>query len=261
MTGNNTGERMTATQAGIQQQQGVSGVDDKKGDIATIFGEATLYALGLCMENWPSGKAFRITEDEDDFEWVDVRDLANIPEMVPADESFKKRYRQKFPNSKNEPKFMQLEYEEEEQDEEGNPIYDVDEYDIPKFDENNQQQKRIKRIHATKQIDLDVSASIGEGLPTNKMALYNIILTLAQLQLPDERTGQLRPLLSYAQVKKMVEDYLGIKIEDPLEDMDKFASGLREQMGLKKQGQPGPVNMSPDIPGANQQGRMGGVVA
>lgn len=257
MTGNNTGEKMTATQAGIQQTQGVSGIDDKKADISTAFGDATIYALGLCMELWPSGKAFRITEGEDDeYEWVDIRELNNIPEMVPVDEAYKKRFRAKNTNPEDMPQFMQLEYDEEETDAEGNQMFEMDEDGLtPKLNETSFEPiKKMKRTAATKQIELDIDVSIGEGLPTNKMALYNIILTLSQLTLMDERTQQPRSLLSYRQVKKMVEDYIGIKIEDYL---DAPPSGQTPQP-MPIQQQPGAVNMSADIPGANISGQMGG---
>ena len=54
-------------------------------------------------------------------------------------------------------------------------------------------------------VALDVDVSIGEGLPANKMAQYNIILSLAQLSLPDPMTGQMKPLMSFEQVRKNVE--------------------------------------------------------
>lgn len=255
MTGNNGNEKMTATQAGIMQTQGVSGIDDKKADISTAFGDATIYALGLCMELWPGGKAFRLTEGEDDeFEWVDIRELNNIPEMVPADEAYKKRFRSKNTNPEDMPKFMQLEYDEEETDAEGNPMFEMDDDGItPKLDETSfEPVRKMKRTAATKQVELDIDVSIGEGLPTNKMALYNIILTLSQLTLMDDRTQQPRSLLSYKQVKKMIEDYIGIKIEDYLDNPPEG------QPPMPQQPQQQPINMDPNVPGANMNGQMGG---
>ena len=91
------------------------------------------------------------------------------------------------------------------------------------------------------------------------MALYNIILSLAQLQLIDETTGQPKPLLGYTQAKQMIEDLVGIPIDDALEEA---------KQGLTNAGIPlpqpplggdvGPVNVNPNIPGANMSGNMSG---
>ena len=56
-------------------QQGNAGIDDKRGDVSEAIAEATMYMLGLMMEFWPAGKAVRITEETDDIEWVDARNL------------------------------------------------------------------------------------------------------------------------------------------------------------------------------------------
>lgn len=229
MTGNSTGNRLTATQAGIQLQQGTTGIDDKRGDISTSLSDTAEYCLGLCMEFWSAAQALRISEDKEEFEWVDARQLANIPVMVPSDTKFEDRWKAQNPTKPVEemPKFMQL-----------------------------MSQKDDKAIPQTKQVAFDISVSIGEGLPTNKMALYNIILSLAQIQVPDEATGQPRSVLGYQQVRKLIEDMLGIPLDDALAQAQKTQPQIPGQNPQQSQQQPqqSPVNISPTIPGANMNG-------
>ena len=244
MTGNDPGRGMTATQAGIQMQQGITGIDDKKADLSRVLGEALNYSLGLCMEFWTAAKAFRISDNEDQFEWIDIRQLANIPEMIPASSDFVGNFKKQNPNTEEVPEYMQLEVEGENGDSEG----------------------------ATKQIEMDIIVNIGEGLPNNKIALYNMVLSLSQIALPDEMTGQPTPLIGIKQFRTMVETYLGITIEDNddeqqayqqlLEERDMLLQQLGQGQGTQfpqgPQGQPQPMNINPNIPGANLGGQMKG---
>ena len=232
MTGNNTGRDMTATQAGIQMQQGITGIDDKKSDLSKMLGDALNYSLGLCMEYWTAAKAFRVADNDEEFEWIDTRQFKSIPEMIPSSSEFISNWSKNNPEIKEKPKYMQLEVEEEEI-EEGEAV------DKPK-----------KSKGATKQIELDVIVSIGEGLPNNKIALYNMVLSLAQVALPDEM-GQPKPLIGIKQFRQMVSNYLGIRIDEEAEDEQAMAQ-MQQQMMAQQQ----PLNIDPNIPGANSRGQM-----
>lgn len=107
---------------------------------------------------------------------------------------------------------------------------------------------------ATKQIELDISVNIGEGLPNNKIALYNMVLSLAQIVLIDEETGQPRPLIGFKQFRSMVEQYLGIRVSDTDEEWQAMVQ--QQQMMVQQQQQAKPININPNIPGANQNGQM-----
>jgi hypothetical protein len=197
MMGSAPGREITATQSGIMVQQGNSGVDDKRGDVSEAIAESTMYMLGLMMEFWPAGKAIRITEESDDIEWVDARNLKSIPAMIPTDTEFENKWRAVNP-TKPVPKFMQLETE-------GKP--------------------------QTKKAMFDIEVSIGEGLPTNKLALLNVILSLSKMILPDEVTGQPRSLLSYQQVQKIIEDVIGIPIMKLMPEAEKIVGAPTGAMG------------------------------
>jgi len=189
MMGSAPSREITATQSGIMVQQGNAGIDDKRGDISEAIAEATMYMLGLMMEFWPAGKAVRVTEESDEIEWVDARELRNIPAMIPVDTNFDKQWRARHPD-KPVPQYMQLVSDD------GEP--------------------------QTKKAMFDIQVSIGEGLPTNKMALLNVILSMSKMVLPDETTGQMRSLLSYQQVQRMIEDILGIPIVKILPEAEKM---------------------------------------
>ena len=253
MTGNSTGETITATQAGIQTQQGMSGIEDKKKDISRILGEALSYSLGLCMQFWDSAKAFRIADNGDNFEWIDVREFKNIPEMIPTSAEYRQNYMRSNLDA-DVPDFMQLTNTKEEEtfDEEGNSLG-----------------VETKEEGVTKQLELDISVNVGEGLPTNKASLFNLIMSLSQIALPD-KGGNVRPLIEYEQFGKMVEDYFGITI-DSLHQEEESNSQLVEQKNQLEQqvnamegelnGKPSPINNHPNIPGANANGNMNGMGA
>ena len=233
MTGNDPGRTMTATQAGIQMQQGITGIDDKRADLSKALGDALSYAIGLCMEFWSAAKAFRVADNDDQFEWIDARQFIEIPELIPASREYIENFKKNNPNAETVPEYMQLEIE----DEDG------------------------KRKPATKQLELDISVNIGEGVPNNKIALYNIILQLSQLVLVDEVTGQPRPLIGFRQFKQMVEDYLSIKIDDNTDDYEAYQQlqqALIEQTGMMPSTDPNnaaaPLNMNPNIAGMNLEG-------
>ena len=235
MMGNNPGRQMTATQAGIQMQQGVTGIDDKRADLSKILGDALNYSLGLCMEFWTAAKAFRVADNDEEFEWIDTRQLTSIPEMIPSSAEFISNFKKTNPSAEETPKYMQL-------------------------DVTNDGGSK----GATKQIELDVTVNIGEGLPNNKISLYNMVLSLSQIVLMDETTGQPRPLIGYEAFKSMVENYLGIKIDNNQDEYEAYQQlqqerdMLLQQQGIdptKQQGgQAKPLNINPNIPGANLNG-------
>lgn len=226
MMGNSPQKEMTATQAGIQMQQGVTGIDDKRTDLSILLGDALNYSLGLCMEFWTVAKAFRVADNDDEFEWVDVKQFKSIPEMIPASADYQENYKKKNPKAKETPRYMQL----------------------------TSMDKAGNAADVTKQLELDVTVNIGEGLPNNKVALYNMVLSLSQIVLPDERTGQPRAMITYQQFQKMVAEYLGIKLEGESEEA--LQAQLQQQMMQQTGQKPQQVDDSPIVQGATSAGNM-----
>jgi len=233
MTGNSPGESITATQAGIQTNQGNTGISDKKGDVSEGLKFIITYAINLCIELWDGGHWFRVTEDSDDFEWIDGSQLANIPVLIPSDDEFRDRWLENHPNSDISlvPKYMQY---------------------IPSNDITNDMDEIIAKANEpqTKKAIFDINVSIGEGMPSSPVALYNIMLSLASISLIDEETGQPRPLITYAQFRKMMEDTLGIPFDEAMEEAKKLSTqGVVTPVsggGTQKT-----LNMSANIPNAN----------
>jgi len=236
MTGNGTGEKITATQAGIQQQQGNSSITDKKADISSVLAKACKYAMEICMEKWVTGLDTWEDDKKEKPYWLDVKKMTNVPVLVPPDKNFTDKWDKKQPD-KPLPEFIQWIANEDIKDDTGNVIHK-------------------KGTQMSKKAEFDIEISIGEGLPTNKMALYNIIISLAQLQVIDETTGQPKPLLGYTQVKKMVEDLIGIPIDDAMEEAKQGLTNAG--MPLPQQPKVGSVNMNANIPNANVSGNVGG---
>ena len=185
MTGQNSEGSMTATQSNIQMQQGNTGVTDKQTDISRMLSDVLEYSLGMCLQFWTAEKAFRIANVDDEtkreYAWINPNNLKNVPIKVPSTEQYRKDFIVGNPEGKV-PRTMIL------------------------TDSNGKDM--------VKNIELDVLVSIGEGMPNNKMAMYQMVLSLSQLQVLDSSTGQPRSLFTYSQVKDMMEDILGINIKE-----------------------------------------------
>jgi hypothetical protein len=81
--------------------------------------------------------------------------------------------------------------------------------------------------------------------------LYNIILQRAQLQLIDETTGMPRPLLSFQQVQKMIQDLIGLPIESALDEANKMKQQYPQAFGqqMQQQQKQQPLGMNGNIGG------------
>jgi hypothetical protein len=190
----------------------------------------------MCIELWDSGQWFRITEDKDAFEWIDATQLRNVPVLIPADDDFRALWREKHPDSDISlmPQYMQY---------------------IPDKDVMNDLGEVVARAGEpqTKKAVFDIDVSIGEGLPTNKLAIFNLFQSLAQIQLYDEQTGTQRPLIGYNQFRKMVEDILGMSLDEQ-EIMYGEIQNQSNNQGLK------PININPNTPGTNLRGQNNGQI-
>lgn len=240
MMSNSPSEKMTATQAGIQTSQGNVGISDKKGDISEGMKFITNYAINMCIELWTGGQWYRVTEDSDDFEWIDAAQLKKVPVLIPRNDEFIQKWRERHPNSDISlmPQYTQY-------------IPDADIYDY------EGEIIARKGEPQTKRVAFDLSVSIGEGLPSSPIALFNIMLSLAQLSLIDEQTGQSRPLIGYEQFRKLMEETIGIPFDEAMEQAKELQTqGIVKpaMMGSNASNASGvvrPLNMSGNIPGAN----------
>lgn len=173
-----TGQSMqtkTATEASIQQQQGSTGTDHKKMMLQETLNDLCTYMLDMMMEHYDEGKAFRIDEDKDDYEWIDPRQLNSVPHLIPADSAYLDSFRKENPSAES-PQWMQL---------------------------TDEQNKGV-----TKSVDFDIEISIGAGLPKNKAFLYQMLEKFGQMVVEG------RNVLSWQEFRDFAKDFLGLPLED-----------------------------------------------
>lgn len=182
----------TATEATIQQQQGGSATDHKKGMLQETLSDLCKYILDLMMENYTEGKFFRIDEDKGDYEWVDFRQLNNIPSVVPADEAFTRGFMENNPD-KEQPKWMQL------TDEQGQGI--------------------------TKSVELDVEINVGAGLPKNKAFVYSMAEKLSSIVIDG------KSLVGWKEMRDFLRDFLGMPLMDDNEVIQQKIQEAQQAMG------------------------------
>lgn len=167
----------SATEAAIQQQQGSQSTDHKKIIIQETLVECCEYMLGLMMSNYTEGKAFRLSEDDNKFEWIDFRDFSKVPVMKPPTSGYAKQYKERNGTSP----------EWEIVTENGKPV--------------------------TKKVELDIEINIGAGLPKNKNFLWQMLEKLSQVVVPDQN-GMPKPIVSWEEMRKMATDFLGLPLDD-----------------------------------------------
>jgi hypothetical protein len=173
----------TATEAAIQQQQGMGAIDHKKGILQGVFTHVAEYMLSLMMEHYTEAKAFAISERPKEFEWIDFRQMNNVPVMIPSDTDFLTQFRTQNPEV-TPPKWMQL------TDKDGKPM--------------------------NKSVDLDIEITLGAGLPKNKAFLYQMAERLSKIVVPSMKDGIPRSAIMWEELRSFLKDFCGI----PLQDVD-----------------------------------------
>ena len=204
MTGQNS-SASTATEATIQQQQGNSSTDQKKQILQVTLQEMCEYILGVAMDSYTEAKAFRLTEDKDEYIWIDPREFTKVPAMKPATMDFITKYRQGQEDSgipKEMPQWELLE------DSKGQPM--------------------------VKNVDLDIEVNVGAGLPKNKAFMWQMIEKLSQMFSIDAN-GMKKTIVSYEELREFIKKFVGLPLEDAEEAMQ---PQLPMQPQPQGQGQP-----------------------
>jgi hypothetical protein len=191
----------TATEAAIQQSQGNTHSEHEKMYLEDTLSDVAKYMLALMMEFFKGGKAFRISGEQSQYEWVDFKKLTTIPVLRPASKSYKDKFRRFNPNIPTP--------EWEHVTDEGGEVM-------------------------TRSVELDIEISVGSGLPKNKAFLWQMINELSQRMAVDMSSGQpvQRPLLEYKDIKNFIVKYLGIPLSSESEE------GLKEFLSNYQNNQP-----------------------
>jgi len=211
----------TATESAIQQQQGHNAIDHQKILLQETLVELCQYALGLMMDNYTSGKAFRLDENKEDYEWIDFRDMTKVPVMKPVTSAYEEQYTKARPGAKK-PKF------EPAMGRDGKPL--------------------------TKSVDLDIEINIGAGLPKNKAFLYQMMAQLAPVQIGG------KPLVEWSEMRALMKDWLGLPLNDDQEAQLKMMVQQYQQQPQQSQPPSNPLVNANNPSGGliQQQGMVGG---
>ena len=55
-----------------------------------------------------------MADNDDQFEWIDIRQFREIPELIPASHEYIENFKKNNPNAETVPEYMQLEIEDED---------------------------------------------------------------------------------------------------------------------------------------------------
>ena len=163
----------TATEALALQQGANSGVNHKKMLLEETLSDMFEYILDLCMEYWDQEMAFAITEDENSFLFFRPSDLKEVPVLIPSTEGYQRNFMRQL-------EFMGLRPEQA-------PPY------MPLMGDDGQP--------VTKKVALDITVTVGAGLPQNKAFIYSVI---------KESAGLLQPQT----LLRLLRDYVGLPVTD-----------------------------------------------
>jgi hypothetical protein len=209
MLGSTGRKEQTATESSIQQQQGYNAIDHQKILLQETLVELCIYALGLMMEYYTGGRAFRLDEEKDDYEWIDFRKMTNVPVMKPAEDTYINQFTQA--NPKAEPPRWEI-----VRDTNGEPL--------------------------TKSVDLDIEINIGAGLPKNKVFLYQMMERLAPLAIGG------MPVVEWTEFRGLLRDWLGLPLTDDQEAQLKLQVEQYQQAQLEAaKKNPSPTNMTQEM--------------
>jgi hypothetical protein len=194
MTGNMHTASATATQINNQIAQGSVGINDKKTDISHAMAWAYRYCLQLCLQYWTI-PMWSFTS-EGDTEWVDFKSIQQVPYPIPVS-----------PEKANDMASKGL---------------------SPQGYEFVTKGEGKKKSRVMAELDFNVKVTIGQGIPKDRVSLFNMVISLLQLPVTDEE-GNTKPLIEYGKAREMLEQILGFK----LESQDQAIQGLRATMGLE----------------------------
>jgi len=191
----------TATEALALQQSATSGINHSKILLEETLAEVFEYCLELCMMHWTEEQFFELTEKPGEFDFFRPSDMLQIPVLIPATPSYQEAFLREFPGSEP-PEFMPL---MGEPDEFGN------------------------REPIKKKIALNITVTVGAGLPQNKAFIYSVIKESAGLLTPQE-------------MRKLLKEYIGLPIEEqPPMTQDQVQAMIQEALQRSQGGAMSPA--------------------
>jgi len=215
MIGNQQGVSATATQISGQMAQGQVGIKDKASDIQQAMAWCDRYCLQICLEKWDIpfwATKFRTVNGspEETSEFVDLRDIARVPAVVPT--TGKSALSRMFKRKKEK-------------------NMDIVDYDVV------MDKKKATLID----LDFDVRVKLAAGFPKDAVSRFNQIIALMQMQVMNAE-GQPEPFMPVDVAKREVEQIVGFKFSASDADMGKSKSQLLNAGAINPIGNSGEVN-------------------
>ncbi|MNO57088.1 hypothetical protein D3C76_476150 [compost metagenome] len=176
------------------QQAGQKGTIHKKEMLKAGFQQVLQLLYDEIIENWDTEMWIRIEGQTPDYKFYDPRKLREIEQLIPNEMS--------------------------------GELGGIEAEHVPLTDENGKE--------ITREAEFDLKLSIGDGLPSNKAFIFDMIVDLAKLNIEG------KPLIFWNEFREYLRNEVGLPLKDE-EDM------LREQQvpGQAGPGMPQPMPMAP----------------
>jgi hypothetical protein len=196
MTGMKQAASTTATATQSQQIQGAVGISDKKADIMEVMKWARKYCIKLALEKWTAPFWARVGNNKS-AEMVDMPMVSKVPaSSLPSPETVL-NFIAKNPTA---------------------PRANIPTYDLVEDDNG-------ELVMAD--IDFDVDIAMGSDMPHGKSDMYNIVLSLMQMQVMEN--GVPKPFMSASKARELIERYVGIPLSDEDEETESENGGVMNQ--------------------------------
>lgn len=184
----------TATESLGLQQGGTQGINHSKLLLEETLAEVFEYCLELCMFYWTEEEFFELTERPGEYDYFRPSDMLNIPKLIPASNTYKRQFQSDFPDAEEIPQFM--------------PIMGEDNKPL------------------TKKIALDISVTVGAGMPSNKGFVFNMINQAMQ-----------NKAITPQEYRKLLKEYVGLPVdEEPPITQDQVAEMVQMAVQQALQG-------------------------
>lgn len=161
----------TATEALSLQQGANSGVNHSKILLEETLADVFEYCLELCMKHWTEEQWFELTEKPGEYDFFRPSDLAQIPVLIPATPSYQRNFLETVPGAQEPPQYMEL------KDEQGQTM--------------------------RQKIALNITVTVGAGMPQNKAFVYSVIREALAAQLITPQEG-----------RKLMKEYVGLPVDE-----------------------------------------------
>ena len=177
----NTSGGVTAASAIISlQQAGQKSVNHKAEMFKAGWSEVLELLMDEIMENWDTEMWFRIEGEKPEYRFYDPSKLKSVNRMIPD--------------------------QRPAVDESGNPTGEMEHFIKPLMDDESGEPM-------TREAQLDLSLTMGNGLPSDKAFIYQTVLELAKLGIEG------KAVITWKELRNYLRGDVGMPLDDDIEEM------------------------------------------